>query len=339
MSPHEQLINLSEAETSHTPVLLAEVLAALDPKPGSQFIDATAGGGGHSEALLMASAPDGRVLSIDADPAAIARVRARLQPFAQRSVVVQANFRQLHAVAHKHGFVLIDGIIFDLGFSSDQLADGKRGFSWQRDGPLDMRFDPTQPVTAADLVNDLSEQELAKLIATYGEERFAKRIAKAIVAARPLYTTGELAAVIESTVGRRGRLHPATRTFQALRIAVNNELEALKDVLPQAVQLLRPGGRLAVISFHSLEDRIVKQFMQREARDCICPPEVPVCRCHHKASLRLIARKPVRPLPTEIAHNPRSRSARLRIAERLPASVALPTEKGRRSDDRTNSPA
>jgi 16S rRNA (cytosine1402-N4)-methyltransferase len=185
------------------------------------------------------------------------------------------------------------------------------------DGPLDMRFDPAQATSAADLVNTLPESDLANLIYTYGEEHLSRRIARAIVQARPLHSTGQLARVIERSVGRRGRLHPATRTFQALRIAVNDELGALTDALPQAMALLRPGGRLAVISFHSLEDRIVKQYMQREARDCLCPPEVLVCQCGHTATLRLITRKPIEPAAEEIARNPRSRSAKLRVAERL----------------------
>jgi 16S rRNA (cytosine1402-N4)-methyltransferase len=208
--------------------------------------------------------------------------------------------------------------LFDLGLSSLQLADPARGFSFMGDGPLDMRYDPTgEGVTAATLVNQLPPEELEKLLIRYGEEGRARRIAEAIVAARPLYTTAELARVIERAVGRRGRIHPATRTFQALRIAVNNELAALEVALPQAAELLRPGGRLVVISFHSLEDRVVKQFLRRESRDCICPPETPVCTCRHKATLRLVTRKPIVPTAGEVADNPRARSARMRVAERV----------------------
>jgi 16S rRNA (cytosine1402-N4)-methyltransferase len=321
--PLASVVPALPTETTHLPVLEQEVLTLLHPRPDGRYIDGTAGGGGHSWALLAASSvemppqPGGWVLSLDADPAAVERVRQRLQPFGSRSVVVQANFRQLAAVARQAGFDLVDGIVLDLGFSSDQLASETRGFALMADGPLDMRYDPAQETSAADLVNTLPESELADLIYAYGEERFSRRIARAIVQARPLSSAGQLARIIERAAGRRGRLHPATRTFQALRIAVNDELDALTDALPQAVALLRPGGRLAVISFHSLEDRIVKQFMQREAKDCLCPPEILVCQCGHCATLRLVTRKPIEPSAAEIDHNPRSRSAKLRVAERL----------------------
>jgi 16S rRNA (cytosine1402-N4)-methyltransferase len=305
---------VAATDSVHVPVLEREVLAGLDPHPDGIYIDGTGGGGGHSSALLAAG---GRVLTLDADPHAVDRVRQRVRAFGDRSMVIQANFRHLAAAAHQAGFDQVDGILLDLGLSSDQLELETRGFALMADGPLDMRFDPAQETSAANLVNTLPESELADLIYAYGEERLSRRIARAIVQARPLYSTGQLARVIERSVGRRGRLHPATRTFQALRIAVNDELGALADALPQAVALLRPGGRLAVISFHSLEDRIVKQFMQREARDCLCPPEVLVCQCGHSAILRLVTRKPVEPTAAEIARNPRSRSAKLRVAERL----------------------
>jgi len=231
---------------------------------------------------------------------------------------VCSSFGRLAEIARARDFVPADGVLFDLGLSSLQLADPTRGFAFRTDGPLDMRFDPTTGgPTAADLVNELPAEELAALLYRYGEERQARRIVEAIVAARPLHTTKELAAVVEGVVGRRGRIHPATRTFQALRIAVNDELAALEAALPRAVEVLAPGGRLAVISFHSLEDRLVKRFMRRESRDCICSPEVPVCTCNHKATLGLVTRKPVRPTADEIAANPRSRSARLRVAERM----------------------
>jgi 16S rRNA (cytosine1402-N4)-methyltransferase len=211
----------------------------------------------------------------------------------------------------------------DLGLSSRQLADAERGFAFRQSGPLDMRFDPSQGQSAGALVNHASETELADLLWRYGEERQARRIARAMVAARPLTTTKQLAELVSRTVrhrqrakGRRDRIHPATRTFQALRIAVNDELEALTQALPQALDVLRPGGRLAVISFHSLEDRIVKRFFRQEAQDCICPPEVPVCVCQHQAQLALITRKPIQPAPEERARNPRSRSAKLRVVER-----------------------
>ncbi len=308
---------MPSSDTVHTPVLLHETITWLAPRSGGLYIDATAGGGGHSEALLLHSAPDGRVLSIDADPIAISKVRNRLAVFGQRSVVIESNFRHLAHAAQSAGFSAVDGVLLDLGLSSDQLAIAGRGFALQADGPLDMRFDPTLPLTAADLVNNLNEADLANLIYKYGEERLSRRIARAIVAARPVHTTGQLAEIIMRAVGRREKIHPATRTFQALRIAVNDELGALAEALPQAVALLRPQGRMAVISYHSLEDRLVKQFMLRAATDCICPPETPVCTCAHRATIKPLTRKPIQPSNAEIAANPRSRSAKLRVAERL----------------------
>ncbi len=232
---------------------------------------------------------------------------------------MQAHFDQLENIARREGFVPADGVLMDLGVSSDQLEDAARGFSFLKPGPLDMRMDPSLPHTAADLVNTLDEDELTRLIRTYGEEPHARRIARAIVRARPIYTTTELANLIARVVVRRPkqRLHPATRTFQALRIAVNDELGALERALPQALRVLRPGGRLVVISFHSLEDRIVKQFFRREAQDCICPPRQPICTCGHKAQVRILTRKPITPSPEEIHRNPRSRSAKLRAVEKL----------------------
>jgi 16S rRNA (cytosine1402-N4)-methyltransferase len=268
--------------------------------------------------MLAASSPDGRLLGLDRDPAAVEMAGARLVPFGGRVVLVHSSFSRLTEVAHAHQFTPVDGVLFDLGFSSLQLADPQRGFAFTTDGPLDMRFDPgSGEPTAADLVNGLSAEELAALLIRYGEEKHARRIAEAIVAARPLYTTAELAAVVERVVKQRERIHPATRTFQALRIAVNDELAALEATLPQAVEVLAPGGRLAVISFHSLEDRVVKRFLRQESRDCICPPEAPVCTCGHRATLRLVSRKPIRPTAEEVADNPRARSARLRVAERI----------------------
>jgi 16S rRNA (cytosine1402-N4)-methyltransferase len=305
-------------EPIHIPVLLNEVLDGLRVRPGGRYIDATVGGGGHTAEILSASSPDGRVLGLDRDPGALEMAGARLASYAGRVVLVHSSYTRLAAIAPERGFFPADGVLFDLGLSSIQLADPDRGFSFARDGPLDMRFDSTTSgQTAADLVNYLSSEELANLIYRYGEERRSRRIAEAIVAARPIHTTGGLASVIERAVGRRRRhIHPATLTFQALRIAVNDELAALEETLPQAVEVLAPGGRLVVISFHSLEDRIVKQFIRRESRDCICPPELPICTCDHRATLRTITRKPMRPTQEEVAANPRSRSARLRVAEK-----------------------
>lgn len=305
---------------THKPVLYQKVLAALKPAPGKRFIDGTIGGGGHAWGILGASSPGGQLLGMDADPAALQVAGERLTVFGPRVTLVQSNFVRLEEIARQSGFYPVDGVLFDLGISSMQLSDAARGFSFQRDGPLDMRMDPARQRSAADLVNDLPVEELADLIWRYGEERYSRRIARAIVAARPLTTTGELARLVARAVGRRGRIHPATRTFQALRIAVNDELGALETVLPQAVRVLGPGGRLAVIAFHSLEDRLVKTFFRQESRDCICPPEMPVCSCGHKASLRIVTRRPVVPSDIEKSRNPRSRSAKLRVAEKLPAA-------------------
>ena len=305
----------------HIPVLFQAVLDGLQVRPRGQYIDATVGGGGHAGGLLAASSPDGRLLGLDRDPAAVEAASARLASYAGRVVLVHGSFTRLAEIACACDFVPADGVLFDLGLSSLQLTNPTRGFAFMLDGPLDMRFDPTTGgPTAFDLVNELSAEELAILLYRYGEERQARRIAEAIVAARPLHTTKELAAVVEGAVRRRGRIHPATRTFQALRIAVNDELAALEAVLPQAVEVLALGGRVAVISFHSLEDRLVKRFLRRESRDCLCPPESPVCTCGHQATLRVITRKPVRPTADEIAANPRSRSARLRVGQRLTVS-------------------
>lgn len=300
----------------HIPVLFREVLAGLRPQPGGRYIDATLGAGGHAAGILTASAPDGRLLGLDADPEAVEFTGQVLRPFGGRVILRTANFRQIEAIALALGFGQVDGILMDLGLSSRQLSNPERGFSFSQDGPLDMRMDPSQATTAADLVNHLPQADLADLLWRYGEERHSRRIARAIVADRPVTTTKQLADLVERTVSRRERIHPATRTFQALRIAVNDELEALSQALVQARNLLRPQGRLAIIAFHSLEDRLVKRFYQQESRDCLCPPEMPVCVCGHRATLRVLTSKPVRPTAGEIAQNPRSRSARLRIAER-----------------------
>jgi 16S rRNA (cytosine1402-N4)-methyltransferase len=313
-------------EEGHLPVLAEEVVTMLAPRSGSLHVDCTVGGGGHTERILEAASPDGRVLGLDADPAAIARVGERLARFGDRLVLRQANFRELAEVAPAAGFGAVDGVLLDLGLSSFQLADGGRGFGFRAGGPLDMRFDPGRGEPAAALVARLDEDGLADLFRRYGEEPQARRIARAVVAARreaPIRTAEDLAAVVERAVprrpGPRGRIHPATRVFQALRIAVNAELEALADVLAAAIDLLRPGGRLVVLSYHSLEDRIVKRFVAAERRGCTCPPAFPVCVCGRAPRLRAVGPQPAVPSEAELAANPRARSARLRAAERLAA--------------------
>lgn len=310
-----------EELASHIPVLLDQVLKGLNPRPGQRFIDGTVGAGGHTEAILQVTAPDGQVLALDADPAALNTARMRLTPYGNRVRLVNANFAQLASIARNHDFAPVHGILLDLGLSSMQLGAVERGFSFHSQGLLDMRYDPSGPTTAADLVNNLSQIELADLLYRYGEERRSRAIARAIVAARPLHTPRKLADVVTRAVGgRRGaKIHPATRTFQALRIAVNDELGALSSALPDATTLLAPSGRLAVISFHSLEDRIVKDFFLQESKDCICPPEQPTCTCEHRATLRIITRKPITASSHEISTNPRARSAKLRVAERMEA--------------------
>lgn len=311
---------LEEAQAvaeQHVPVLLKEAVAALRPRPGGRYIDATVGLGGHAGALLAAAGPEAHLLGLDADPQALAGARGTLEPYGDAVLLVEANFRYLSEVAEQLEFSQVDGVLLDLGVSTLQLQGLGRGFSFLRDEELDMRFSPAQRLTAADMVNTCPEQALADLIFRYGEEPRARRIARRIVASRPVRTTGQLAEIVAAAIGRRGRTHPATRTFQSLRIAVNDELAALRDVLPQGLSLLAPGGRLAVISFHSLEDRIVKEFYATESRDCICPPTMPLCVCGHVSRLRIITRRPLRPSPDEIARNPHSRSAKLRVAEKL----------------------
>jgi 16S rRNA (cytosine1402-N4)-methyltransferase len=302
----------------HVSVLYHEVLEYLRPQAGGRYIDGTAGAGGHTVGLLAASGPDGQVLALDRDPAAITFARQRLQPYGSRVILAQTNFGEMGTVARSHDFAAVDGIVLDLGLSSRQLADSQRGFSFLQDGPLDMRFDPSRGRTAADLVNNLRETELADLFWRYGEVHQSRKFARAIVRSRPIHSTGQLAELIAQEAGRRGRIHPATQVFQALRIAVNDELAALEEGLVAAAALLKPAGRLVVISFHSLEDRLVKQFFREQSRDCICPPEQPYCTCDTQPVLRLVTRKVVKPTDAEVIANPRSRSARMRVAERLP---------------------
>jgi 16S rRNA (cytosine1402-N4)-methyltransferase len=316
-------------EEGHLPVMVEEVMTALSPRPGSFQVDGTIGGGGHALRILEATSPDGRLLGLDADPHAIERAGQRLARFGDRLVLRNINFEHLDSAARSVGWDQVDGILLDLGLSSYQLAEPARGFSFRAEGPLDMRFDPTQGVPASELVATLDEDALTRLLRAYGEEPDARRIARAIVRARaeaPIGTAARLAAIVSGAVsrprhtGRRERIHPATRTFQALRIAVNAELDVLARALERAVDLLRPGGTLVVISYHSLEDRIVKRTFAAERRGCICPPEVPVCVCGRQPRLAAVGgTKPRTPSDAEVAANPRARSARLRAAMRLAA--------------------
>jgi 16S rRNA (cytosine1402-N4)-methyltransferase len=310
---------LMDAPVRHEPVLLREVIAALAVQPGGRYIDCTVDGGGHAEAILDAASPGGSLLGIDADPEAVTMSRHRLSRFGADVALINANFREVDEVARERGFAPVNGVLFDLGISSHQLASATRGFSFRIGSPLDMRFGPDQETTASYWANEASEEALADLIWRFGEERQSRRIARAIVRSRPLGTTTDLAKAVEQAVGRRpgSQTHPATKTFQALRIAVNQELASLAEALPRVHGLLGFGSRLVVISYHSLEDRIVKQFIARESRDCICPPGQPVCTCGHKATLKPVTRGVVTPSQEEIAANPRSRSAKLRVAERI----------------------
>ncbi len=313
--------NLSPRVTlTHAPVLTEEVVRYLAVRPGGRYLDCTVGGGGHAVAIMEAAAPGGLLLGLDADPLALDIAARSLSRFGVGAKLVQSNFRDLETVCRQHSFVPVHGVLFDLGLSSIQLADASRGFGFQVDAPLDMRFGPGQSLTAADMVNDYDETDLANVLWRFGEERASRRIARAIVRSRPLKTTTELAALVSRAKGGQHgrRIHPATRTFQALRIAVNDELGALTEALDHVLEVLGNGGRLVVISFHSLEDRIVKQFIARESRDCICPPEVLACTCGHTARLKAATKKAITPGPTEVSANPRSRSARLRAAEKLP---------------------
>lgn len=314
----------SPSAAAHLPVMVPQVLEVLAVHPGGSYVDATVGLGGHAEAILEA-APGGRLLGLDQDPAALEVARARLARFGGGAVLAHGNFRELDKHARNAGFAAVDGVLMDLGVSSMQLDTPARGFSFQEEAALDMRMDPSSPVTAAEIVNDWDEEDLANVIWRYGEERRSRSIARAIVARRPIRGTRDLVSAIEQAVGRgrERQIHPATLTFQALRIAVNQELDSLEDALPQAHGLLDgAGARLAVISFHSLEDRIVKNYLRRESTDCVCPPRTPQCVCGHVATLRLVTRRAMRPSPAEVAANPRARSARLRAAEALEALAA-----------------
>lgn len=315
----------------HKPVLLNETIELLKLSPGDKVIDATLGHGGHALSMLERMGPRGKLLGIDLDKDALATSAKRLVKFTKQINLVENSYRNIARIVedfwgspgHPTGQeTRVNRILIDLGFSSAQIDDPKRGFSWRFTAPLDMRFNQTQGKTAADLINNLSEDELTGIFKTYGEEPKARLIAREIVAARkfsPIKTTTELAEIVESVKPqkRSDKIHPATLVFQALRIAVNDEWGAIKEFLPQAVSLLAPKGRLAVITFHSGEDRIVKQFFQNEAKGCICPPDFPVCRCGHEPRIKLVTKKPVEPSISEIKGNPRARSAKLRVIEKL----------------------
>lgn len=310
------------AKIIHTPVLLQAVLNRLAPSDDKVYVDCTLGEGGHSEAILKA-APACRVCGIEQDPAIAARAAERLAPFGERFRLFRSNFSRLQEVLTEGGFPRVDGILMDLGISSFHYEASGRGFSFQRDEPLDMRLDPDRPESAADLVNGYSESELCRILWDFGEEKMARRIVARIAARRmerPFETAADLAETVAAAVpghGRGMKIHPATRTFQALRIAVNRELEVLEEALVQAADMLLPGGRLCVISFHSLEDRIVKRFIRSRVPHCICPERAPVCTCGEPGDLRIVNKKPDTALPEELAGNPRSRSAKLRVAEKV----------------------
>jgi 16S rRNA (cytosine1402-N4)-methyltransferase len=309
----------------HIPVLYKEIIHALQPRKGGSYVDGTVGAGGHARGILEACAPDGQLLGLDVDPQALALARETLAPYEQRVHLAQASYTTLAAQLKNLQWDSVDGIVLDLGASSMQFDTPERGFSFQNDAPLDMRFGPHALQTAADIVNTFDERELADLIYEYGEDRDSRKIARAIVNKRPLQTTRELVAVIEAVSSprrpfdklRTSRVHPATKTFQALRIAVNDELASIKTVLPQAVASLKSGGRLAVISFHSLEDRIVKEFFREQSKDLVNPPYEQLYAVERKAIIKEVTRKPIVPSEEETKNNPRARSAKLRIAEKI----------------------
>ena len=300
-----------------------EVLEYLQPRPGGVYIDGTLGGAGHAGLILEKTSPDGRLIGFDRDPEALATATERLARFGERFEAVHANFSEAAHQLGQRGIDRVDGMLLDLGVSSWQLDSAARGFSFREDGPLDMRMDPTVGESAADVVNGLDEQDLAEIFFRLGEERYSRRIARKIVQRRsdqPFSTTLELAELVRDAVPRGhvpSRIHPATRVFMALRIHVNRELEHVEQGVKQGIELLRPEGRLVVISFHSLEDRLVKNIFREAARTCVCPPEFPVCACNTEPQLKVLTRKAVKATDDEVAANSRSRSAILRAAERL----------------------
>ncbi|MFH1661837.1 MAG: 16S rRNA (cytosine(1402)-N(4))-methyltransferase RsmH [Candidatus Falkowbacteria bacterium] len=309
----------------HIPVMLKEVLEYLDPKPGENFIDCTLGGSGYTIAIAKKVGKNGTVLSIDLDEMAIKNAKDIIKKLKLNNIIlVKDSFRNLLKIKNKYFKERkINGIVFDLGLSSAQLDDRNRGFSFKEDESLNMAFgDVENGITTEEIINNYSEEELEKIIREYGEERFAKRISGAIINSRksaPIKTAKQLAEIIKNSVPKRfqGKIHPATKTFQALRIATNNEMESLKEALPQALNLLEKEGKIVIISYHSLEDRIVKRFFKEESRDCLCPPNFPACRCQHKARLKILTRRVIRPTEEEVTDNPRARSAKLRAIIKL----------------------
>ncbi|MEG6616421.1 16S rRNA (cytosine(1402)-N(4))-methyltransferase RsmH [Peptococcaceae bacterium 1198_IL3148] len=307
----------------HISVLLEEAMTGLNLKSGGIYVDCTLGGAGHSGEILRRTAPNGRLIGLDQDPMALKAARERLAEFGDRVTTVQSNFTGLANVLQSLNIEQVDGVLYDLGVSSPQLDNPERGFSYMHNAPLDMRMSPENPMTAKDLVNTLTAEELAKIIQEFGEERWAKRIAQFIVNERTqkeIITTYQLVEVIKKAVpagARRSGPHPAKRTFQALRIAVNDELGILQRAFTEAVRCLKPGGRICVITFHSLEDRITKDVFKHLAAGCICPPSLPVCNCNKKKEIKIITRKPILPSKEELEQNPRARSAKLRVAEKI----------------------
>ncbi len=304
---------------THTPVLLTETLDLLNLEANKHVIDCTLGLGGHAEAILERIGPKGKLMGFDQDERNLKEARKRLKKFEKQVTFIHSNFEHLAEFSSKHDFQP-DAILLDLGLSSPHIDDPERGFAFSKEGPLDMRFDERQTLTAERVVNGYKEKDLADIIFHYGEERKSRLIARVIVQARkksPIKTTTQLADVIKAAIRSKGRIHPATQTFQALRIYVNRELEVLEEVLEQALKLLKKGGRLVVISYHSLEDRMVKNFFRDQTRNCICPKELPICQCNFHKKLYILTRKPIIPDGIEVSHNPRSRSAKLRAAERL----------------------
>ncbi len=310
-------------EFQHKSVLLQECIDALNIRPDGIYLDGTLGGAGHSSQIACRLTEGGRLIGVDRDRTALAAAKERLAPYADRVTLVHSNFAKIDAILDSLGIPAVDGMLFDLGVSSPQLDDASRGFSYMADAPLDMRMDKDDVLTAGEVVNTWPQGELRRILYDYGEERYAPQIAAAICRARekaPVETTLELVDIIRSAMpaqALREKQHPAKRSFQAIRIAVNDELGAVSRMMQAAVGRLNPGGRLAVITFHSLEDRIVKSEMQQAARGCTCPPEFPVCVCGKKPLVKLVTRKPIVSGPAELEENPRARSAKLRVAEKL----------------------